>query len=40
MRSLSPQREPMKPIHVPRIDNRYWLAILLASVFGTNIGDL
>lgn len=30
----------MKPIHVPRIDNRYWVAILLASVFGTNMGDL
>lgn len=30
----------MKLIHVPRVDARYWLAILLASVFGTNMGDL
>lgn len=30
----------MKPIHVPRIDLRYWTAIALASVFGTNMGDL
>ncbi len=30
----------MKPSHVPRIDSRYWLAIFLASVFGTNMGDL
>lgn len=30
----------MKSIHLPRIDARYWLAITLASVFGTNLGDL
>lgn len=30
----------MKPIHVPKVNGRYWLAILLASVFGTNMGDL
>ena len=30
----------MKSIHVPRIDLRYWTAIALASVFGTNMGDL
>lgn len=30
----------MKPSHVPRVDSRYWLAIFLASVFGTNMGDL
>jgi uncharacterized membrane-anchored protein len=30
----------MKTIHVPTIDNRYWTAIALASVFGTNMGDL
>ena len=30
----------MKPIHTPRIDARYWTAITLASVFGTNLGDL
>lgn len=29
----------MKPIHMPRIDLRYWVAILLASVCGTNLGD-
>ena len=30
----------MKPIHLPRVDARYWLGILLASIFGTNTGDL
>ena len=30
----------MKPIHIPHVNGRYWLAILLASVFGTNLGDL
>lgn len=30
----------MKPFHVPQVDARYWLAITLASVFGTNLGDL
>lgn len=30
----------MKPIHVPRINARYWLAITLASLLGTNLGDL
>ena len=29
----------MKAIHTPRINGRYWTAILLASVFGTNLGD-
>jgi uncharacterized membrane-anchored protein len=30
----------MQRIHVPIADYRYWAAILLASVFGTNLGDL
>ena len=30
----------MKTIHVPRIDARYWAAIMMASVFGTNTGDV
>jgi MYXO-CTERM domain-containing protein len=30
----------MRPQHVPRINLRYWLGITLASVFGTNMGDL
>ena len=30
----------MKAIHVPKVDPRYWAAITLASVFGTNLGDL
>ena len=29
----------MKLIHAPRVDARYWTAITLASVFGTNMGD-
>ena len=29
----------MKYIHAPRVDARYWTAITLASVFGTNMGD-
>ena len=29
-----------KPFTAPRINARYWAAILLASVFGTNLGDL
>jgi uncharacterized membrane-anchored protein len=29
----------MKYIHAPRVDTRYWTAITLASVFGTNMGD-
>lgn len=29
----------MKKIHTPRVDARYWSAITLASVFGTNLGD-
>jgi uncharacterized membrane-anchored protein len=29
----------MKATHTPRIDARYWTAITLASVFGTNMGD-
>lgn len=30
----------MKLIHVSQVDAHYWLAILLTSVFGTNMGDL
>ena len=30
----------MQQPHTPRIDARYWTAIILASVFGTNMGDL
>jgi uncharacterized membrane-anchored protein len=30
----------MKAIHVPNIDARYWAAITMASVFGTNTGDV
>lgn len=30
----------MKDLHIPRINARYWAAITLASVFGTNMGDL
>lgn len=30
----------MKSLHVPEINTRYWAAIALASVFGTNLGDL
>lgn len=30
----------MKSIHNPLVDVRYWTAITLASVFGTNLGDL
>lgn len=29
----------MNYIHTPRVDARYWTAITLASVFGTNLGD-
>jgi uncharacterized membrane-anchored protein len=29
----------MKPLHMPRVDLRYWFAILLASVCGTNLGE-
>lgn len=29
----------MQYIHTPRVDARYWTAITLASVFGTNMGD-
>jgi uncharacterized membrane-anchored protein len=29
----------MEFIHTPRVDARYWTAITLASVFGTNLGD-
>jgi uncharacterized membrane-anchored protein len=29
----------MKLIHAPRVNARYWTAITLASVFGTNMGD-
>lgn len=29
----------MKATHTPRLNGRYWTAILLASVFGTNMGD-
>ena len=30
----------MRKFHVPTIDGRYWTAITLASVFGTNLGDV
>src|ERR1700712_2949741 len=30
----------MKSMHVPEIDARYWFAIVLASICGTNLGDL
>lgn len=30
----------MKRMHVPEINIRYWLAITVASIFGTNLGDL
>jgi uncharacterized membrane-anchored protein len=29
----------MKQIHAPSVNARYWTAITLASVFGTNMGD-
>jgi uncharacterized membrane-anchored protein len=29
----------MQTRHVPRIDRRYWFGIILASMFGTNLGD-
>ncbi len=29
----------MNRIHMPKIDGRYWAAITLASIFGTNLGD-
>jgi uncharacterized membrane-anchored protein len=30
----------MKFVHTPKINARYWTAITLASIFGTNLGDL
>jgi uncharacterized membrane-anchored protein len=30
----------MKSYHLPRIDARYWAGITMASVFGTNTGDV
>ena len=30
----------MKRQHMPLVDARYWLGIALASIFGTNLGDL
>jgi uncharacterized membrane-anchored protein len=33
-------RSPVNRSHTPVVDGRYWLAITLASVFGTNLGDL
>lgn len=30
----------MQKLHMPQVDARYWLGIMLASVFGTNLGDL
>ncbi len=30
----------MKRLHTPQVNARYWTAITLASVFGTNMGDL
>ena len=29
----------MKRLHIPKVDPRYWTAITLASIFGTNLGD-
>jgi len=29
----------MKNIHMPKVDARYWASILMASIFGTNLGD-
>jgi uncharacterized membrane-anchored protein len=29
----------MELLHTPRVDVRYWTAITLASVFGTNLSD-
>lgn len=29
----------MKEIHTPKIGKQYWVAIFLASIFGTNLGD-
>src|SRR5206468_825292 len=29
----------MQQIHTPRVDARYWTAITLTSIFGTNLGD-
>lgn len=29
----------MKNIHMPKVDARYWTSILMASIFGTNLGD-
>jgi uncharacterized membrane-anchored protein len=29
----------MKHIHMPKVDARYWASILMASIFGTNLGD-
>jgi len=30
----------LRSIHTPKIDAAYWLAIVLASIAGTNLGDL
>jgi len=30
----------MKSVHVPQINTRYWAGITMASIFGTNLGDL
>lgn len=30
----------MQASHMPRVNTRYWLAITMASLFGTNMGDL
>jgi len=30
----------MQIVHIPKVNARYWSAILLASLFGTNMGDL
>jgi uncharacterized membrane-anchored protein len=30
----------MQIAHIPKVNARYWSAILLASLFGTNMGDL
>src|ERR1700761_5826679 len=30
----------MKIAHIPKVNARYWSAILFASLFGTNLGDV
>ena len=39
-RQIPQEKNRMKLFHSPRVNARYWTAIILASVFGTNMGDL